>query len=63
MRNSTRIPTKQNHCAPNCRIPSRPAKHSKGLTAEQQATSAREEGRTRMVPKPEVEERVPRRMK
>jgi hypothetical protein len=44
-------------------MPSRPAKHSKGLTAEQQATSAREEGRTRMVPKPEVEERVPRRMK
>lgn len=41
---------KQIHCVPIWAIPSKPAVHSKGLTSLQQATSARDWGRVRMLP-------------
>ena len=54
---------KQIHCAPTCAIPNRPAAHSNALTALQQATSARDAGRTKMVAKVHVPEVVPSRIK
>lgn len=57
------ITLKQNHCTPTCAIPRSPAVHSNVLTVLQQATSAREAGRTRMFAKAHVPDVVPRRMK
>lgn len=54
---------KQNHCTPTCAIPRSPAAHSKALTVLQQATSAREAGRTSMFANAHVPDVVPRRMK
>jgi hypothetical protein len=59
----THITLKQNHCTPTCAIPRSPATHSNVLTVLQQATSAREAGRTRMFAKAHVPDVVPSRMK
>jgi hypothetical protein len=59
----TDITLKQNHCTPTCAIPKSPATHSNVLTVLQQATSAREAGRTRIFAKAHVPEVVPSRMK
>jgi len=59
----TYIMVKHDHCMPTCAIPRSPAAHSNVLTVLQQATSAREAGRTKIFAKAHVEEVVPRRMK
>ena len=54
---------KQTHCMPTCAIPSSPAAHSKALTVLQHATSARDEGSTKMVAKADVPDVVPNKIK
>jgi hypothetical protein len=54
---------KQNHIAPTCAIPSRPAKHSNELTVLQQVTSALDAGSVRMFANPLVAEMTPKRTK
>lgn len=54
---------KQTHCAPIWTIPNKPAVHSKGLTSLQQATSARDSGKERMLANWELAEVTPSKTK
>lgn len=54
---------KQIHCIPICTTPSKPAVHSKGLTSRQQATSARDSGKVKMLPNCELADVTPSRTK
>lgn len=54
---------KQDHCTPICAMPSNPAKHSNPLTVLQHATSALEPGSRSILPRAEVLDVAPRRMK
>ena len=54
---------KQSHCALTWAMPSSPAAHSNALIVLQHATSAREDGSTRMFAKAHVPDVVPSRMK
>jgi len=54
---------KQTHCVPTWAMPSSPAAHSNELTVLQHATSARDEGSTKIVAKADVPDVVPRRIK
>lgn len=63
MRKRAKITENDSHCVPTCAMPNSPAAHSKVLTSLQQATSARDVGRTSILAKVAVADVVPSRTK